>query len=274
MCSWCFHPEERLRVKPSDSKNWTMSTADQFQAIGMRGLYFSVVLSKALVAELGRYRNKLQSCEAHLKASTELLQVRFSSSYKKQVPFEFCRLKNTFALFLQELTWSHAHVSSQLNISCSESVWPELLLQSNMEKVPRPSSAWTFFMNSFRTETFVSSQFDEVQEIFTPLEQQAHTFQTHLEGLGGGNQQVGPLVRADGACLSSASPQTSSLKSSTRTTPLSALKISTFKRRFKPGKKPWFFLTTQTFYSRRITQMFSGCAELKYLLFYDCFVNK
>lgn len=94
--------------------------------------------AETLFAVLGRYRTKLQSCQAHLKESTQLLQ---------------------------ELTWSHAHISSNVS-SSSESVWPEILLQSNME------------------------QFDRVQECFNAVEQQTSTFQAHLEGLRKVNQKA------------------------------------------------------------------------------------
>ncbi|XP_019222708.1 uncharacterized protein si:ch211-151h10.2 isoform X1 [Oreochromis niloticus] len=112
-----------------------------------------------LLSVLGDYRNKLLSCQVHLKGSTQLLQ---------------------------ELTWGHTHMSNSVN-SSSESVWPELLLQSNIE------------------------QFDKVQENFTSLEQQISTFQAHLEGLGKENQEkhARSLTHADGAHLYSVPPQTS-----------------------------------------------------------------
>ncbi|XP_069017355.1 uncharacterized protein [Embiotoca jacksoni] len=109
--------------------------------------------AETLFAVLGRYRNRLQSCQAHLKESTQLLQ---------------------------ELTWSHTYISNNVN-SSGESIWPELLLQSNME------------------------QFDKVQESFLSLEQQTCTFQAHLEGLGKGNQ----LTHGNGAQSCPVSPQTS-----------------------------------------------------------------
>ncbi|XP_049433488.1 uncharacterized protein si:ch211-151h10.2 [Epinephelus fuscoguttatus] len=120
-----------------------------------------------LFAVLGHYRNRLRCCEAYLKDSTQLLQ---------------------------ELTWSHTHISNSVS-SSSESVWPELLLQSNIE------------------------QFDKVQESFLPLEQQTSTFQAHLEGLEKGNQRghAGPLAHANGAHSRSASPQTSLHLDSERT---------------------------------------------------------
>ncbi|XP_042343109.1 uncharacterized protein si:ch211-151h10.2 isoform X2 [Plectropomus leopardus] len=114
---------------------------------------------ETLFTVLGHYRNRLQCCEAHLKDSTQLLQ---------------------------ELTWSYTHMSASVR-SRSESVWPELLLQSNIE------------------------QFDKVQDSFLPLEQQTSTFQAHLEGLGKANQErhAGPLTHANGAHSRSASPKTS-----------------------------------------------------------------
>ncbi|XP_071353312.1 uncharacterized protein [Trachinotus anak] len=112
-----------------------------------------------LFAVLVHYRNRLQCCQTYLKDSTQLLQ---------------------------ELTWSHTHTSNSVSSSI-ESVWPELLLQSNIE------------------------QFDKVQENFLSLEQQTSTFQAHLEGLRKENQEghARPLAHANGSNSSSVSPQTS-----------------------------------------------------------------
>ncbi|XP_028320777.1 uncharacterized protein LOC114474572 [Gouania willdenowi] len=87
--------------------------------------------TETLFEALERYRTKLDSCRTDLKDSTTLLQ---------------------------ELSWSHSHISTRVN-SSSESPWPEILLQSNME------------------------QFDKVEESFVAVEQQTSTFQAHLEGL-------------------------------------------------------------------------------------------
>ncbi|KAM4742562.1 uncharacterized protein FYW61_001349 [Anableps anableps] len=116
---------------------------------GSRDLTLVQEDAESLVSVLGQYWSKLQSCQAHLKDSTQLLQ---------------------------ELTWSHGHISSKVNSGC-ESVWPELLLQSNIE------------------------QLDKVQENFSSLEQQMATFKTHLQGLGKEPREelVGPLTRADRA---------------------------------------------------------------------------
>ncbi|XP_072247776.1 uncharacterized protein [Leuresthes tenuis] len=156
--------------------------------------------AETLFAVLDHYRNRLQSCQDHLKDSTQLLQ---------------------------ELTWSHTNISNRVD-SSSESVWPELLLQSNIE------------------------QFDKVQENFSSLEQQTSTFQAHLEGLGKGNQDrhVGSLAGSNVGHSNSASPHTSlhvsdaSLESSTSDgAPLtlcerSALQFSsTFGRLRISGKK-------------------------------------
>ncbi|XP_056297235.1 uncharacterized protein si:ch211-151h10.2 [Pseudoliparis swirei] len=116
--------------------------------------------TETLFAVLSHYGNTLQCCQAHLKDSTQLLQ---------------------------ELMWRHTQTSSSVS-SSGESVWPELLLQSNIE------------------------QFDKVQESFITLEQQTSTFRAHLEGLGKENRvgPSGPLDHADRAdSLSSASPQIS-----------------------------------------------------------------
>ncbi|XP_041849827.1 uncharacterized protein si:ch211-151h10.2 isoform X2 [Melanotaenia boesemani] len=123
---------------------------------GHRDLASAQTDAETLFTVLGHYRSRLQSCQAHLKDSMRLLQ---------------------------ELTWSHTHISSRVD-SSSESVWPELLLQSNIE------------------------QFDKVQEGFSSLEQQTATFQAHLEGLGKGNQD-GFLTLTDRTHSGSASPQTS-----------------------------------------------------------------
>ncbi|XP_032401888.1 uncharacterized protein LOC116708169 isoform X2 [Xiphophorus hellerii] len=114
---------------------------------GSRDLTLVQEDAESLVSVLAQYRTKLHSCQAHLKSCTQLLQ---------------------------ELTWSHAHISTKVNSSC-ESVWAELLLQSNIE------------------------QFDKVQENFSSLEQQTATFKTHLEGLGIDHQDepVGPLAAAN-----------------------------------------------------------------------------
>ncbi|XP_032361941.1 uncharacterized protein si:ch211-151h10.2 isoform X1 [Etheostoma spectabile] len=126
---------------------------------GHRELASAQADAETLFAVLGHYRNSLQCCQAHLRDSTQLLQ---------------------------ELTWSHTQLSNSVS-SSSESVWPELLLQSNME------------------------QFDKVQESFLSVEQQTSTFRAHLEGLGKGAQEgrAGPLAHANGARSRSASPQTS-----------------------------------------------------------------
>ncbi|XP_067451936.1 uncharacterized protein si:ch211-151h10.2 [Thunnus thynnus] len=126
---------------------------------GCRDLALAQTGVKTLFTVQGHHRNRFECCQAHLTDSTQLLQ---------------------------ELTWSHTHISNSVS-SSSESVWPEVLLQSNIE------------------------QFDKVQESFLSLEQQTSTFQAHLEGLVKGNQDglAGPLARANGASSRPASPQTS-----------------------------------------------------------------
>ncbi|XP_030007179.1 uncharacterized protein LOC115431070 [Sphaeramia orbicularis] len=102
---------------------------------GHRNLASAQTDAKFLFTVLGQYRIRFQSCQSHLKDTTQLLQ---------------------------ELTWSHTHMCN--GVSSSELVWPELLLQSNIE------------------------QFDKVQESFLSLEQQTSTFQAHLDGLGRGDE--------------------------------------------------------------------------------------
>ncbi|KAM7398970.1 hypothetical protein PAMP_018269 [Pampus punctatissimus] len=128
-----------------------------------RDLALAQTDTETLFTVLAHHRNRLQCCQAHLTDSTQLLQ---------------------------ELTWSQTHisnsVSSSSSSSSSESVWPEMLLQFNIE------------------------QFDKVQESFLSLEQQTSTFQAHLEGLGKGNQDghAGPLAHANGVSSCPVSPQT------------------------------------------------------------------
>ncbi|XP_024133793.2 uncharacterized protein si:ch211-151h10.2 isoform X1 [Oryzias melastigma] len=107
-------------------------TLSKREGQGHKDLASAQTEAETLFAVLNHYKNQLGSCEVQLKESTQLLQ---------------------------ELTWSHTHICNKVN-SSSESVWPELLLQANIE------------------------QFDKVQESFTCLEQQTSTFQAHLEGLG------------------------------------------------------------------------------------------
>ncbi|XP_038145865.1 uncharacterized protein si:ch211-151h10.2 isoform X1 [Cyprinodon tularosa] len=155
--------------------------------------------AESLISVLGQYQNKLKVCQAHLKDSTQLLQ---------------------------ELTWSHAHISSKVN-GGGESVWPELLLQSNIE------------------------QADKVQESFSALEQQIATFKTHLQGLGKEDQEeaAGLLAHTNRSASDPDSLQNSfqigdlPLRSSTpvaskKPSPISTLKFPSSMRCLpKPGKK-------------------------------------
>ncbi|XP_061537680.1 uncharacterized protein si:ch211-151h10.2 [Phycodurus eques] len=93
--------------------------------------------AETLFADLSHHRKQLDGCQDLLKDGTQLLQ---------------------------ELMWSHSYAGSTLRSCSSESVWPEMLLQFNME------------------------QFDKVQESFLSLEQQTTTFQAHLEGLTRGKE--------------------------------------------------------------------------------------
>ncbi|XP_072313079.1 uncharacterized protein [Eucyclogobius newberryi] len=86
---------------------------------------------KIMLRDVDEYRSKLQRCQSHLEDTIRVLQ---------------------------DLTWSHTNVSQTVNSSI-ESVWPEKLLQSNIE------------------------QFDKLQEGFVNVEQQTMSFQAHLEGL-------------------------------------------------------------------------------------------
>lgn len=140
MCSWCFRPDERLRVKQSDSKLddvyiWSTS-GEAFTFLWFRPRrwwqnWVGTGTNSSPVKVI--WRPPPSSCRSA------------SPPVQKQASLSFVIWKKHLRpLFPQELTWSHAHVSSKLNVGCGESVWPELLLQSNMEKVPRPSSVWTF----------------------------------------------------------------------------------------------------------------------------------
>lgn len=82
--------------------------------------------------------------------------------------------------------WSHSHAGNTLRGCNSESVWPESLLQSNMERVEKNRANEMFIylsMPAAAPSFFLVSQFDKVQESFLSLEQQTATFQAHLEGL-------------------------------------------------------------------------------------------
>ncbi len=92
------------------------------------------VWKKTLLAVLGHYRNRLQRCQTHLKDCTSLLQVQLCSHSENPLLILRCPLLKSASPVPQELTWSHAHTSSRVS-SSSESVWPELLLQSNIEQV-------------------------------------------------------------------------------------------------------------------------------------------
>lgn len=89
-------------------------------------------LDKTLFAVLSHYGNTLQCCQAHLKDSTQLLQVKFSSCKKSQLLIWSAVF--TQKSLPQELMWRHTQTSSSVS-SSGESVWPELLLQSNIEQV-------------------------------------------------------------------------------------------------------------------------------------------
>ncbi|XP_026221101.1 uncharacterized protein si:ch211-151h10.2 [Anabas testudineus] len=125
---------------------------------GHRDLALVLTDAETLFRVLGHYKNKLQSCQDNLRDSTQLLQ---------------------------DLIWSHTHISNSVS-SSGESVWPELLLQSNIE------------------------QFDNVQESFLSLEQQTCTFRAHLEGLGNQEGQTGPRAYSNRSHSCSVSPQTAS----------------------------------------------------------------
>ncbi|XP_061733839.1 uncharacterized protein si:ch211-151h10.2 [Nerophis ophidion] len=90
--------------------------------------------AETLFEVVSQHRSQLEGCQDLLKDSTQLLQ---------------------------ELTWSHISARKCLSSGGGggESVWPEVLLQSNME------------------------EFDKVRENFLSLQQQTATFQAHLEGL-------------------------------------------------------------------------------------------
>ncbi|KAM8902516.1 uncharacterized protein AB9W97_007158 isoform 2-T2 [Spinachia spinachia] len=140
---------EELHTGVTLTKEGCRGHADLVSARRDAGTLFTV---------LERYKERLQCCHSLQQESTQLLQ---------------------------ELTWRNTQLSNRGSGS-SESVWPELLLQANME------------------------QFDQVQESFTSLEQQTTTFQAHLAGLGMRNQEghTGPVGHADGGRSPSVSPRT------------------------------------------------------------------
>lgn len=92
-------------------------------------------LVKTLSTVMCHYGKRLQSCQTHLNDSTRLLQVSASRDHSQHPTLSEPAAES--AVSPQELTWSHTHISNHMSRSCSsaESVWPELLLQSNMEQV-------------------------------------------------------------------------------------------------------------------------------------------
>lgn len=115
----------------------------------------------------------------------------------------------------QDLTWSHTHISNSVRCG-GESVWPELLLQSNIEQVhsilllDKQLYAVRWLNPAKNKKTSLSLQFDKLQERFLSLDQQTCTFQAHLEGLGSQERHAGPPARTNEArsCSASTSPST------------------------------------------------------------------
>ncbi|XP_059930716.1 uncharacterized protein si:ch211-151h10.2 isoform X2 [Gadus macrocephalus] len=141
---------EELHTRVTLTKDWSQ---------GQQGDLASTKAEAEFVSRMvDQYRTRLQLCQNHQRETTELLQ---------------------------ELTWTHINMSAHVSDSCSnESVWTELLLQSNIE------------------------QFDKVQENFLSVDQQTSTFQAHLDGLERGapdGQSTGLPI-----CSSSSSSSSSS----------------------------------------------------------------
>ncbi|XP_029027306.1 uncharacterized protein si:ch211-151h10.2 isoform X2 [Betta splendens] len=90
---------------------------------GYRDLASAQTDAKTLFSVSAHYRNRLESCQANLKACTERLQ---------------------------ELMWSHAHTSSSVS-SSGESRWPELLLQSNIEQFDKVQESFLSLQQQTRT---------------------------------------------------------------------------------------------------------------------------
>ncbi|CAL8348703.1 unnamed protein product [Arctogadus glacialis] len=140
---------EELHTRVTLTKDWSQGQGD---------LASTKAEAEFVSRMVDQYRTRLQLCQNHQRETTELLQ---------------------------ELTWTHINMSAHVSDSCSnESVWTELLLQSNIE------------------------QFDKVQENFLSVDQQTSTFQAHLDGLERGapdGQATGPPT-----CSSSSSSSSSS----------------------------------------------------------------
>lgn len=83
-----------------------------------------------LLSVLRDRRDKLKCCQLHLQDSTRLLQVIQKDQSNLVLPAASTQKSDV----PQELTWSHAHLSSSVK-SSAEAVWAELLLQSNIEQV-------------------------------------------------------------------------------------------------------------------------------------------
>ncbi|XP_056467621.1 uncharacterized protein si:ch211-151h10.2 isoform X2 [Gadus chalcogrammus] len=140
---------EELHTRVTLTKDWSQGQGD---------LASTKAEAEFVSRMVGQYRTRLQLCQNHQRETTELLQ---------------------------ELTWTHITMSAHVSDSCSnESVWTELLLQSNIE------------------------QFDKVQENFLSVDQQTSTFQAHLDGLERGapdGQATGPPTCSTSSSSSSSS---------------------------------------------------------------------
>lgn len=176
-------------------------------------------LAKNLFAVLGHYRNRLRCCEAYLKDSTQLLQVKFSSCNKTPVLIFSDILTQKFCLPCPTGVNLESHSYKQ---QCEQQQW--ISLARAVASVQHWAGTLNLnivqkLRNQPGLKTPLSLQFDKVQESFLPLEQQTSTFQAHLEGLEKGNQRghAGPLAHANGAHSRSASPQTSLHLDSERT---------------------------------------------------------
>lgn len=92
------------------------------------------MFAKTLFTVQGHHRNRFECCQAHLTDSTQLLQVKLCSDRRKTFLIFPAVFRHPLNFVSQELTWSHTHISNSVS-SSSESVWPEVLLQSNIEQV-------------------------------------------------------------------------------------------------------------------------------------------
>lgn len=147
-----------------------------------RQLTLFTYAGKTLSTVMCHYGKRLQSCQAHLNDSTQLLQVNAPCDHARPA-------------MLSETSSSVSGLSTGADLEPHSHQQPhEQELQQRRVSVARAAAPgqhrageWQHLHcgnKTSRAETPLYLQFDKVQESFLSLEQQISTFQAHLEGLG------------------------------------------------------------------------------------------